>query len=80
MGDKKIYTQEGGTKLYTGSSGNNDVGVEKEEDVSAQVYIIHDVPVFCPRWIFQVPINTPKFGTWNSQNLVENLKFEPRPP
>ena len=48
--------------------------------IMTQVYIIHDVPVFCPRWIFQVPIKTPKFGTWNSQNLVENLKFEPRPP
>ena len=28
-----------------------------------QVYILHDVPVFFPRWIFQVPIKTPKFGT-----------------
>ena len=28
-----------------------------------QVYIIHDVPVFFPKWIFQVPIKTPKFGT-----------------
>ena len=33
MGDKK-FTQEGGQKFYTGSSGNNDVGCEKEEDVS----------------------------------------------
>ena len=31
--------------------------------IEPQVYIIHDVPVFFPRWIFQVPIKTPKFGT-----------------
>ena len=30
---------------------------------TAQVYIIHDVPVFYPRWVFQVPFFTPKFGS-----------------
>ena len=33
-GGQKNSHKRGGQKFYTGSSGNNDVGCEKEEDVS----------------------------------------------
>ena len=57
----EVQEDSGTTDTFHEKDFENFLNFCKDDD--PQVYIIHDVLVFCPRWIFQVPINTPKFST-----------------